>query len=347
MALTGVDIPVMKIMRILRVLRPLRFIKGNPSLKMVVVALLDSFTHIFNVLIVIMVVFLIFAILAVNFWGGKFFYCSIDMYRLITEESCLFELGQWKRFDHNFDDVKEAMITLYVISSLEGWPDIMFQTLDTTGVQLGPTKENNISNMSFFVIFILIGSFFFLNFFLGVLFMKFTEAQMAERKGFSDEDLGWIDIQKMIMQSEPEYESTNVPRAFWRKPFHELVSSTRFDIIIMSAIVLNMFQMASMHENQTEGFTYFLDFTNIIFTLIFLIECILKLIAFGKSYFANNWNRFDFFVVAASLFDVMLAFMGDLAGESSILSFGPQLARVMRVLRVTRILRLAGKAEGL
>lgn len=126
MALAGVDVPVIKIMRMLRVMRPLRFIKGNPSLKMVVVALLDSFTHILNVLVVIMVVFLIFAILAVNFWGGKFFYCSIDMYRLITEEACLFELGQWKRFDHNFDDVKEAMITLYVISSLEGWPDIMF-----------------------------------------------------------------------------------------------------------------------------------------------------------------------------------------------------------------------------
>jgi hypothetical protein len=77
------------------------------------------------------------------------------------------------------------------------------------------------------------------------------------------------------------------------------------------------------------------------------VECILKLIAFGKSYFSNNWNRFDFFVVAASLFDVLLAFMGDIAGENSFLSFGPQLARVMRVLRVTRILRLAGKAEGL
>ena len=126
MALAGEDVPVIKIMRMLRVMRPLRFIKGNPDLKMVVVALLDSFTHIINVLVVIMVVFLIFAILAVNFWGGKFFYCSIDMYRLITEEACLFELGQWKRFDHNFDDVKEAMITLYVISSLEGWPDIMF-----------------------------------------------------------------------------------------------------------------------------------------------------------------------------------------------------------------------------
>jgi len=29
------------------------------------------------------------------------------------------------RYDHNFDDVKEAMNSLYVISSLEGWPDIM------------------------------------------------------------------------------------------------------------------------------------------------------------------------------------------------------------------------------
>ena len=48
-------------------------------------------------------------------------------------------------FDHNFDNVKEAMNTLYVISSLEGWPDIMLQALDTTGKELGPTKENNVS----------------------------------------------------------------------------------------------------------------------------------------------------------------------------------------------------------
>lgn len=34
--------------------------------------------------------------------------------------------------------------------------------------------------MFFFVIFILIGSFFFLNFFIGVLFMKFGAAQAEE-----------------------------------------------------------------------------------------------------------------------------------------------------------------------
>ena len=70
----------------------------------------------------------------------------------------------------------------------------------------------------------------------------------------------------------------------------------------------------------------------------------LKLIAFGKSYFRNSWNKFDSFVVVSSIFDVILEIMGS---SMSWLSAGPQIARVMRVLRVTRVLRLFGKAKGL
>jgi len=82
MSLTGVDIPVIKILRMLRTLRPLRFINHRVELKMIVVALMESVGSIFNVLIVIAVVYLIFAIMGVSFFGGRFFYCSIDMYRL-------------------------------------------------------------------------------------------------------------------------------------------------------------------------------------------------------------------------------------------------------------------------
>lgn len=78
MAATGVDIPVIKVMRMLRTLRPLRFINHNVNLKMIVIALLESVGSIFNVLVVIAVVYLIFAIVGVSFYGGKFFYCSID-----------------------------------------------------------------------------------------------------------------------------------------------------------------------------------------------------------------------------------------------------------------------------
>ena len=75
------------------------------------------------------------------------------------------------------------------------------------------------------------------------------------------------------------------------------------------------------------------------------MECVLKLIAHGLSYFSSGWNKFDFFVVLASFLDIA---MNALAGSSlKFLRVGPQLARVLRVLRVSRLFRLLNKAKGL
>ena len=147
------------------------------------------------------------------------------------------------------------MNTLYIVASLENWPDTMIQAVDSTWEKLGPTEGNSKINMFFFMVFILVGSFFFLNFFIGVLFLKFNQAKQAELKGYSSKDLGWQDIQKLILTSEPEYESTNVPKEPWRKTFHELVSSNEFDVVIMLCIVLNMIQMAMSYETQSEEFS--------------------------------------------------------------------------------------------
>ena len=75
------------------------------------------------------------------------------------------------------------------------------------------------------------------------------------------------------------------------------------------------------------------------------MEMITKMIAFGKSYFDNAWNKFDFFVVNAAIFDIILNNMNSSA--LSFIAFAPSLAKVMRVLRVTRIIKLASKAKGL
>jgi len=72
------------------------------------------------------------------------------------------------------------------VASLEGWPDVMITAVDTADdIDLGPEKEQNVVLGFFFVIFILIGSFFLMNFFVGVLFMKYTAAQERENKGYS------------------------------------------------------------------------------------------------------------------------------------------------------------------
>ena len=180
------DIAALKILRMLRILRPLRVVSHNLQLKMIVIALLDAAGSILNVIVVILVVWLMFAIFAVNTYKGHFFYCSIDKYKFQDHYDCNKSGGEWLRYDSNFDNVIQAMMTLFIVSSLEGWPEIMNQAMDITTENRGPKYQNNIKQSIFFIVFILIGSFFFLNFFIGVLFLKYSEAQKRETAGFTE-----------------------------------------------------------------------------------------------------------------------------------------------------------------
>lgn len=85
MALTNVELPVIKILRLLRTLRPLRVISHNIAMKLIVASLFESVGAIFNVMIVVLAVWLMFGIFAINIFAGKFFYCSIGKYTYRTK----------------------------------------------------------------------------------------------------------------------------------------------------------------------------------------------------------------------------------------------------------------------
>jgi hypothetical protein len=68
------------------------------------------------------------------------------------------------------------MITLFIVATFEGWPDIMYQYTDISGEGIGPKFGDTPLNAYFFVIFVFIGSYFFMNLFVGVLFMNFEAA---------------------------------------------------------------------------------------------------------------------------------------------------------------------------
>jgi hypothetical protein len=81
------------------------------------------------------------------------------------------------RYDHNFDNAGNGWLTLFIVASLEGWPDIFVQAVQSVEIDEGPAEgKSPIQALFLFIIFIFVGSFFFLNFFIGVLFMKFNKA---------------------------------------------------------------------------------------------------------------------------------------------------------------------------
>jgi hypothetical protein len=117
------------------------------------------------------------------------------------------------------------------------------------------------------------------------------------------------------------YETTNVPKSPFRLKFHKLVSSNTFEAVIMGFILLNMIQMAMLFEGAPESITQLLRISNYVFAIIFLVEACLKAVAYGSSYFRNAWNKFDFFVVSASIFDFLLE-IADFQG-GAFLKVGP------------------------
>ena len=126
MALAATEIPALKVLRLLRMIRPLRVISHNAELKMIVAALFESVGSIINVSVVVLLIWLMFAIYGMNTFMGMFFYCSIDQYKYRSQWTCQSHGGEWLRFDSNFDNIGQSMVTLFIVSSLEGWPDIMY-----------------------------------------------------------------------------------------------------------------------------------------------------------------------------------------------------------------------------
>ena len=89
-----------------------------------------------------------------------------------------------------------------------------------------------------------------------------------------------------------------------------------------------------------------LTYMNLGYSCIFIIEMLLKLFAYDKNYFLMGWNIFDFFVVMASILDIILTYTPGVTSTPA-LSVLPQIARIFRVLRVTKLLRLFKQFKGL
>ena len=78
--------------------------------------------------------------------------------------------------------------------------------------------------------------------------------------------------------------------------------------------------MALNAENMSPLKISLLEASGHVFTVIFLGEMILKLVAYRKTYLKNSWNKFDFVVVNSSIFDLFMQLLKDIGPDLSVLS---------------------------
>lgn len=350
------ELGAIKSLRTLRALRPLRALSRFEGMRVVVNALVGAIPSIFNVLLVCLIFWLIFSIMGVNLFAGKFYYC----YNLTSEEvfpvtqvnnktDCFMLLEEnntdvrWMNMKVNFDNVGMGYLSLLQVATFKGWMDIMYSAVDSRDVEGQPEYESNLYMYLYFVIFIIFGSFFTLNLFIGVIIDNFNQqkAKLGGTDIFMTEDQKkYYNAMKKLGAKKPQKPIPRPTNCFQGLVF-DLVTKQFFDIFIMVMICLNMVTMMVETDDQSEEMENILFLINFVFIVLFTGECILKIIALRYHYFSIGWNIFDFVVVILSILGLLLA---DLIEKYFV---SPTLFRVIRLARIGRVLRLIRGAKGI
>nr|XP_021384278.1 sodium channel protein type 1 subunit alpha isoform X5 [Lonchura striata domestica] len=228
-------------------------------------------------------------------------------------------------------------------ATFKGWMDIMYAAIDSRDVLQQPKYEDNLYMYLYFVIFIIFGSFFTLNLFIGVIIDNFNQ----QKKKFGGQDIFMTEEQKKYYNAMKKLGSKKpqkpIPRPGnkFQGMVFDFVTQQVFDISIMILICLNMVTMMVETDDQSKEMENILYWINLVFIVLFTGECVLKLISLRHYYFTIGWNIFDFVVVILSIVGMFLAEMIEKYFVS------PTLFRVIRLARIGRILRLIKGAKGI
>ncbi|XP_032562329.1 voltage-dependent T-type calcium channel subunit alpha-1G isoform X5 [Chiroxiphia lanceolata] len=343
---------MLRVLRLLRTLRPLRVISRAQGLKLVVETLMSSLKPIGNIVVICCAFFIIFGILGVQLFKGKFFVCQGEDTRNITNKSdCTEASYKWVRHKYNFDNLGQALMSLFVLASKDGWVDIMYDGLDAVGVDQQPVMNYNPWMLLYFISFLLIVAFFVLNMFVGVVVENFhkcrqhqeeEEAKRREEKRLRRLEKKRRSKEKQMAEAQCKPYYSDYSR--FRLLIHQMCTSHYLDLFITGVIGLNVITMAMEHYQQPKVLDEALKICNYIFTVIFVLESVFKLIAFGfRRFFQDRWNQLDLAIVLLSIMGITLE---EIEVNAS-LPINPTIIRIMRVLRIARVLKLLKMAVGM
>ncbi|KAM5301400.1 voltage-dependent L-type calcium channel subunit alpha-1S [Glossophaga mutica] len=370
MRLESSSISVVKILRVLRVLRPLRAINRAKGLKHVVQCVFVAIRTIGNIVLVTTLLQFIFACIGVQLFKGKFFQCT-DLSKM-TEKECrghyyVYKDGdptqielrprEWVHNDFHFDNVLSAMMSLFTVSTFEGWPQLLYRAIDSYEEDKGPVYNNRVEMAIFFIIYIILIAFFMMNIFVGFVIVTFQEQGETEYKN-CELNKNQRQCVQYALKARPL--KCYIPKNPYQYQVWYVVTSSYFEYLMFALIMLNTICLGMQHYNQSEQMNHISDILNVAFTLIFTLEMLLKLVAFkARGYFGDPWNVFDFLIVIGSIIDVILSEIDTfLASSGGLYCLGggcgdvdpDESARIssafFRLFRVMRLIKLLSRAEG-
>jgi len=349
------------VLRTVRLLRPLRTISSNPGLRISCTALIESLPSLVDVFSLWTFCFVIFGIVGMQFWQGTFHKHCVPEDNLLTTEShmettcghtgceegfvCTSTITGWNNETislrnpnygtTSFDNFWWTYIVLFATMTKEGW--VQFNDLSA--------QVSGDIAVAYYVALVWFGSFFVVNLATAVVFANFTRLATREQevkamqeeadrkhgivhkrsKSFVEEKLE--NLSKKVADEGPAEPKSVHP---FRQFLLNVVENQAFQFLVITVIGFNTVALACEYDGMSQPMEDVLSTLNLIFTLFFGLECIMKILAYGFfSYIKVMANAFDFFIVLVSIIELVVP-------EGA----GPQGISVLRTFRLLRVLKL-------
>ncbi|XP_027766444.1 voltage-dependent L-type calcium channel subunit alpha-1F-like, partial [Empidonax traillii] len=252
----------------------------------------------------------------------------------------------WLNSDFNFDNVLAGMMALFTVSTFEGWPALLYKAIDANAEDQGPIYNYRVEISIFFIVYIIVIAFFMMNIFVGFVIITFRAQGESEYRN-CELDKNQRQCVEYALKAQPL--RRYIPKNRTQYRVWAMVNSTAFEYIMFVLILLNTIALAVQHYEQSKPFNYVMDLLNMVFTGLFTVEMVLKIIAFKpRHYFCDAWNTFDALIVVGSVVDIAVTEVnnGGHVGESSEDSSRISIT-FFRLFRVMRLVKLLSKGEGI
>ncbi|GAB6021165.1 hypothetical protein CHUAL_003795 [Chamberlinius hualienensis] len=306
---------------ILRCVRPLRIFTLMPHMRKVVYELCRGFKEILLVSVLLIVLMFVFASYGVQLFGGQLARCNDP--EITSKEECVgvfmrkmfitkMKLRPGVNESHpailvprvwanprnfNFDNIGNSMLALFEILSLEGWAEYRSIIMD----RVGPIHAIYIH------IFVFLGCMIGLTLFVGVVI-----ANYSENKGtalLTVDQRRWCDLKKRLKIAQPLHLPPRPDGRHFRCFVYDITQNILFKRFI-AILVLASSSLLCVTWKQSEPHTVPLATVSSAFTLVFVVEVIMKNIAFTpRGYWQSRRNRYDLFVTFLGVVWIIMHYM--------------------------------------
>lgn len=187
---------------------------------------------------------------------------------------------EWEQNRFHFDNVAKAMLTLFTVSTFEGWPSLLYVSIDSNEENKGPIYNHRPFVATYYIIYIIIIAFFMVNIFVGFVIVTFQNEGEQEYKN-CELDKNQRNCIEFALKAKPI--RRYIPKHRIQYKVWWFVTSKPFEYAIFLLILTNTITLGMKFYHKPEEYQTYekvLDYLNMVFTAVFAMEFVFKLAAF-------------------------------------------------------------------